>query len=116
MYLDGEFYSLYLRKTTYKLTDSLSAIDPYILYIKILKPLLGIEDPKNDLRIAYLPGKNDPFEVKKAVDNGKFAVGFGMLPLTIKEIKQVSDESLTMPPKSTYIEPKLRSGLTIYEF
>lgn len=116
MYLDGEFYSLYLRKTNYEFTDSLSSLDPYILFIKILKPLLGIEDPRNDLRISYLPGRNESFEVKKAVDEGNFAVGFGMLPLTIEEIRQVADEGLTMPPKSTYIEPKLRSGLTVYEF
>lgn len=116
MYIDGEFYSLYLRKTNYEFTDSLSALDPYILYVKILKPLLGIEDLKNDLRISYIPGKSEPFEVKKAVDEGDFEVGFGMLPLTIEEVKQVSDEGLTMPPKSTYIEPKLRSGLTVYEF
>lgn len=116
MYLDGEFYSLYLRKTAYEFTDSLSELDPYILYIMVLKPLLGINDLKNDSRIAYLPGKSEPFEVKKAVDEGDYAVGFGMLPLTIEEIKKVSDEGLTMPPKSTYIEPKLRSGLTVYEF
>ena len=116
MYLDGEFYSLYLRKTSYEFTDPLSALDPYILFIKILKPLLGIDDPRNDLRISYLPGRNESFEVKKAVDEGAFAVGFGMLPLTIEEVKQIADEGLTMPPKSTYIEPKLRSGLTVYEF
>ena len=116
MYLDGEFYSLYLRKTNYEFTDSLSALDPYILYTMILKPLLGIEDLKNDLRISYLPGRNESFEVKKAVDEGLYAVGFGMLPLTTDEIKQIADEGLTMPPKSTCIEPKLRSGLTVYEF
>lgn len=116
MYLDGEFYSLVLRKTAYTFTDSLSKIDPYILYATVLKPILGIEDPKEDLRLAYLPGKNEAYEVKNAVDDGKFAVGFGMLPLTFREIKEVSDAEMIMPPKSTYIEPKLRSGLTIYEF
>lgn len=116
MYLDGEFYSLYLREEKYEFTDSLSALDPYILYLKILKPILGIEDLRNDQRIAYIPGKNKSLEVKEAIDKGEFAVGFGMLPLTVQELKQVADEGLTMPPKSTYIEPKLRSGLTIYEF
>lgn len=116
MYLDGEFYSLVLRKTAYNFKDSLSKIDPYILYTTILKPILGIADPKDDKRLAYLPGKNEPYEVKKAVDEGKFEVGFGMLPLTFGEIKEVSDNQMIMPPKSTYIEPKLRSGLTIYEF
>ena len=116
MYLDGEFYSLYLRKTGYEFTDSLSSLDTNILYEKILKPILGIIDLRNDSRIAYIHGKNDLIEMKSQVDNGSFAVGFGMLPLTIDEIKKVADEGLIMPPKSTYIEPKLRSGLTIYEF
>ncbi|MFD1096523.1 DUF1015 domain-containing protein [Salegentibacter chungangensis] len=116
MYLDGEFYSLYLRKTNYEFTDSLSKLDPYILYQKILKPVLGIEDLRNDKRISYVHGKNDLIEIKTRIDKGEFAVGFGMLPLGIEEIKQIAEENLTMPPKSTYIEPKLRSGLTIYEF
>ncbi|GAA4325767.1 DUF1015 domain-containing protein [Pontixanthobacter gangjinensis] len=116
MYLDGEFYSLYLRKTNYEFTDSLSELDSYILYEKILKPLLGIEDLRYDKRIAYIHGRNDLIELKTRVDSGEFRVGFGMLPAGIEEIKQIADENLTMPPKSTYIEPKLRSGLTIYEF
>lgn len=116
MYLEGEFYSLYLRRTNYEFTDSLSSLDTFILYEKILKPVLGIEDLRNDSRIAYVHSKNDLIEIKTLVDQGKFAVGFGMLPITVEEIKQVADEGLTMPPKSTYIEPKLRSGLTIYEF
>lgn len=116
MYLDGEFYSLYLRKTKYEFTTSLSMLDPYILFVKILQPILGISDLRHNSRITYLPGKTEAFEIKQAVDKGEYAVGFGMLPLTISEIKKVSDEGLTMPPKSTYIEPKLRNGLTIYEF
>ena len=91
-------------------------MDPYILFVTVLKPLLGIEDLKNDHRISYIPGKTDDLELKRAVDQGLFEVGFGMLPLTIAEIKQIADEGLTMPPKSTCIEPKLRSGLIIYEF
>ena len=116
MYLDGEFYSLYLRKTNYEFTDSLSELDSYILYEKILKPVLGIKDLRNDKRIAYIHGRNDLIELKTRVDSGEFQVGFGMMPAGIEEIKQIADENLTMPPKSTYIEPKLRSGLTIYEF
>ncbi|HSP39993.1 MAG TPA: DUF1015 domain-containing protein [Gillisia sp.] len=116
MYLDGDFYSLYLRRTNYEFTDSLSSLDTYILYEKILKPILGIDDLRNDNRIAYIHGKNDLVEIKSMVDQGNYAVGFGMLPLNVEELKQVADEGLIMPPKSTYIEPKLRSGLTIYEF
>lgn len=116
MYLDGEFYSLYLRKTNYEFTDALSELDTFILYDKVLKPILGIKDLRNDERISYIHGKNDVFELKTRIDKGEFEVGFGMLPISIDEIKHMANENLTMPPKSTYIEPKLRSGLTIYEF
>jgi uncharacterized protein (DUF1015 family) len=54
--------------------------------------------------------------VKSSVDSGEFAVGFGMVPIHIEELKQIADDGLKMPPKSTFIEPKLRSGVTIYEF
>lgn len=116
MYLDGEFYSLYLRKTRYHFADSLSKLDPQILYKTILEPVLGITDLKNDNRIKYGYGKNNLLIMKQAIDNKKFAVGFGMTPLDASEIRAVADAGQIMPPKSTYIEPKLRSGLTIYEF
>jgi uncharacterized protein (DUF1015 family) len=116
MYLDGEFYSLHLRKTKYEIKNALDALDTQILYTTILKPLLGIEDLRNDQRIAYSHGKKDLAYVKTVVDSGEFAVGFGLVPVTTEEMKQIADEGLRMPPKSTYIEPKLRSGVTIYEF
>ncbi|MGS2725919.1 DUF1015 domain-containing protein [Psychroserpens sp. BH13MA-6] len=116
MYLDGEFYSLYLRKALYNFETSLDALDPHILYKTILHPILGIEDPRNDIRIDYVNGKKDIINVKDKIDNGEFAVGFGMVPVDINEMKQIADDGLKMPPKSTFIEPKLRSGVTIYEF
>jgi len=116
MYLDGHFYSLYLRKDNYKITNALDGLDTQILYKLILAPILGIKDVRNDTRIAYSNGKNDLAYVKTAVDKGAFAVGFGLVPITTNEMKQIADEDLKMPPKSTYIEPKLRSGVTIYEF
>ncbi len=116
MYLDGEFYSLYLRKSKYEINNALDALDTHILYVTILKPLLGIEDLRNDQRIDYSHGKRDLAYVKTLVDSGTFAVGFGLLPVTTQEMKMIADEGLKMPPKSTYIEPKLRSGVTIYEF
>lgn len=116
MYLDGEFYSLYLRKSKYEITNALEALDTQILYVTILKPLLGIEDLRNDQRIEYSHGKKDLAYVKTVVDAGAFAVGFGLLPVSTQEMKMIADEGLKMPPKSTYIEPKLRSGVTIYEF
>lgn len=116
MYLDGEFYSLYLRKKVYKFTDALSELDTQILFKTILEPILGIHDLRNDKRISYGYGKHNVIKMKDNIDNGKFAVGFGLVPININEIKAIADAGLVMPPKSTYIEPKLRSGLAIYEF
>ncbi len=116
MYLDGDFYSLYLRKDSYKIENALDALDTHILYTTVLKPILGINDVRNDKRIDYAHGKNDLAFIKSAVDKGEFAVGFGLLPVTTSEMRQIADQGLKMPPKSTYIEPKLRSGVTIYEF
>ncbi|MDG1729119.1 MAG: DUF1015 domain-containing protein [Algibacter sp.] len=115
MYLDGEFYSLYLRKHNYSL-DNPSALDTQILYKTVLEPILGISDLRNDTRIYYSHGKNDLVTIKSKIDNGEYAVGFGLVPITIEEIKAIANAGLTMPPKSTFIEPKLRSGVTIYEF
>lgn len=116
MYLDGEFYSLYLRKSKYNFNTSLDALDTQILYKTILEPILAITDLRNNTRIEYSHGKNDLVNIKSKVDKGEFAVGFGLVPLTVEEIKAIADDSLNMPPKSTYILPKLRSGVTIYEF
>ncbi|MEE9406993.1 MAG: DUF1015 domain-containing protein [Polaribacter sp.] len=116
MYLDGEFYALYLRKSFYKFTDSLSRLDAQILYTTVLKPILGIKDIRNASKIVYSQDKSDSLELKTKVDSGEFKVSFGMLPTTIEELKEIVDTNLLMPPKTTYIEPKLRSGLTIYEF
>lgn len=116
MYLDGEYYSLNLRKSVYQATNALEALDSYILYKTILKPILGIEDLRNDERIEYPHGKRELAYVQTMVDSGSFAVGFGLLPVTTEDLKNVADQGFTMPPKSTYIEPKLRSGVTVYEF
>ena len=116
MYLDGEFYSLYLRKQQYDFTNSLDILDTHILQKTILEPILGIKDIRQDNRIGYANGKQGMTYVKTLIDKGNYAVGFSMLPVTMIELKEIANEGLTMPPKSTYIEPKLRSGVTIYEF
>lgn len=116
MYLDSEFYTLQLRKSAYNFTDSLSKLDAEVLNRLVLNPILGIKDIRNDTRIAYAANKKDSLSLKNKVDSGKFTVAFGMLPVSVEELKQVADEGLKMPPKSTYIQPKIRSALTIYEF
>ena len=116
MYLDGEFYSLYLRKSAYDIKTSLDGLDAQILFKTILQPILGINDLRNDSKIVYSHGKNEMVNIKSSVDSGKFGVGFGMYPATVEQMKQIANDGLKMPPKSTYILPKLRSGITIYEF
>ena len=116
MYLDGEFYSLYLRKTRYNFTDPLSTLDTHILYDLVLKPILGIEDERTDTRIQYTSGEEDIVCMKDAIDDGTFAVGFNPFPVTVEQMKQIADAGQVMPPKSTYILPKLHSGLTIYQY
>ena len=116
MYLNGKFYSLNLRKNIYAENNALDALDATILYNTVLNPILGIEDVRNDKRLDYAHGKNDMAYVQSMVDSGEYRVGFGLLPVTTEEIKRVADEGLTMPPKTTYIEPKLRNGITIYEY
>ncbi|GAK76211.1 hypothetical protein JCM19275_2166 [Nonlabens ulvanivorans] len=87
-----------------------------MLFDLVLNPILGIEDLRNDSRIAYSYGQTDLLRIKDRVDKNEFAVGFGLFPATVEQMKSIADESLIMPPKSTYIRPKLPSGLTIYEF
>lgn len=114
MYLDGHFYALrYNGKTD---NDNILAnLDAQVLYNKVLLPLLGIEDLRNDERIEYIPGKQSILTLKELIDEGEFAVGFILYPSDISEIKKLADNNLIMPPKSTYIEPKFRSGLVVYE-
>jgi uncharacterized protein (DUF1015 family) len=116
MYLDGEFYSLYLRKTNYEFKTALDELDAQLLYKTILQPILGINDLRHDNRIEYVNGRHEMITIKTSVDSGLFKVGFGMFPPNVEQMKQIADEGLKMPPKSTYILPKLRSGVTIYEY
>lgn len=117
MYLDGSFYALFYKvNDNIKNQDSILAnLDAQILYDKVLQPILGIEDLRNDERIEYIPGKQSILTIKELVDEGEFEVGFMLFPSDISEIKALADNNLIMPPKSTYIEPKFRSGLMVYE-
>ena len=112
MYLDGKWYSLILNKKKYNsITDCL---DPSILSKNILKPILNIIDERTDKNISFLDGKIALLDIKEKVDSGEYKIAFILKPITIDAIKKVADNNETMPPKSTYVEPKLRSGLTIY--
>ncbi len=119
MYLDGGFYALYYKEKSAVVgalgSDVLANLDAQILYDTILQPLLNLGDLRNDERIAYIPGKQSITAIKQVVDEGEFAVGFMLFASNIAEIKAFADNNLIMPPKSTYIEPKFRSGLVVYE-
>ena len=116
MYLDGDFYSLYLRKDAYQISNPLEDLDTQMLYDLILKPILGIGDLRTDDRISYSYGKSDLLVMKDKIDKGNYAVGFGLFPATVEQMKSIADADQRMPPKSTFIRPKLPSGLIIYEF
>ena len=116
MYLAGRFYSLSLRKSKQEFGTAISQLDTYILQTKLLEPILGITNIRTDKRISYVHGKDSMNQIKTAIDSGNQAVGFGLFPIQIQELKAIADSKAVMPPKSTYIYPKLRSGNTIYEF
>jgi uncharacterized protein (DUF1015 family) len=114
MYLDEKFYALKFKHKE-KLEGIKQKLDAQILYDTVLQPLLGIGDLRNDERIDYLSGKLSVTAIKEKVDGGEFTVGFMLFPSNMDEVKAFADNNLIMPPKSTYIEPKFRSGLVIYE-
>lgn len=114
MYCDSKWYSLVAKEHSFDASHCVENLDPAILSKNILDPILGIKDIRNDKRIAFMDGKQGLKNLKTAVDSGEFAVAFALKPITFKQLKMVADQNEIMPPKSTYIEPKLRSGLTIY--
>lgn len=113
MYLSGNWYSLIAIASTVQ-QDCVSKLDPAILSNNILAPILNITDEKTDKNIVFEAGKTPLSEIKNKVDSGEFAVAFILKPIPISALKEVADNNLSMPPKSTYIEPKIRSGLIIY--
>ena len=116
MYLKGQFYSVSLQENFINRASPLQALDVSILQEEILKPILGIKNTRTDKRLHYV-SKNDNMRwMKNEIDRQNYAVGFGLKPVTVNQLKAIADAKMTLPPKSTYIYPKLRSGLTIYEF
>ena len=113
MYLAGAWYSLvaFPKKV---MQDCVSKLDPAILSNNILAPILNITDEKTDKNISFESGTTPLSIIKNKIDSGEYAVAFILKPIPILALKEVADNNLSMPPKSTYIEPKLRSGLTIY--
>ncbi|HCQ29423.1 MAG TPA: DUF1015 domain-containing protein [Flavobacteriales bacterium] len=115
MYLRGAWYILKPHSTVINDKDVVKSLDCDILSEYILTPLLGIKDIKNDKRIDFISGEKGYDEMVKKVDSGEFSVAFGLYPVTMQQLKAVADANAIMPPKSTWVEPKLRSGLTVFD-
>ena len=113
MYLEGQWYHLTAKPEVY-CGDAVKDLDVSVLQDYILNPVLGIEEPKTDKRIDFVGGIRGLSELERRVDGG-MAVAFAMYPTSIGELFAVADAGRLMPPKSTWFEPKLRSGLFIHE-
>lgn len=113
MYLDGKWY--HIRWDRAPSDDPVTALDVSVLQDRLLAPLLGIDDPRNNPRIAFVGGVRGVKELERRVHEGKAAVAFSMYPVSVEQLLAVADADRIMPPKSTWFEPKLRSGLLVHE-
>jgi uncharacterized protein (DUF1015 family) len=117
MYLDGKFYSLHVKHDIRKVSD-INDLDHYLIEKYIFKGILNISDPKTTQDITYLKGSSNIegiLKLKEKVDSGAFKVGFGLYPVSFTDMIKISDDKLVMPPKCTYIEPKLVTALVMYD-
>ncbi|HMP89670.1 MAG TPA: DUF1015 family protein [Kiritimatiellia bacterium] len=112
MYLAGQWYSL--SWTPDPNADPVSALDVSVLQSRLLGPVLGIDDPRTNSRIEYAGGFDSVERISKKVDTGRAAVAFSVHPTTVDQLMAIADADQIMPPKSTWFEPKLRSGLFVH--
>ena len=110
MYLEGNWYRLEAKQETYR-NDPIGILDVTILQENILRPLLGIGDPRTDNRIDFVGGIRGLTELEKRVDSGNMKVAFSLYPVSMDQLFNIADSGQIMPPKSTWFEPKLRDGL-----
>ncbi len=114
MYLNKRWYSLRAKEKIIDIKDGVNSLDAAILTNNILDPILGIKDQRTDRRIQFVGGLKGTKELIQQVDSGKFQVAFVLYPATMEQVIAIADCNGVMPPKTTWVEPKLRSGLTIY--
>ena len=114
MYLDGHWYKMTAKEGTYDDNDPIGVLDVKILSDNVLDNILGIKDLRTDKRIDFVGGMRGLGELKRRVDSGEMAVAFAMYPVSMKQIIDIADSGNIMPPKTTWFEPKLRSGLVIH--
>lgn len=114
MYLGGKWYGLRAKEDRIGQGDPIEKLDVWILQNHLLSPVLGIQDPKTDRRIKFIGGVRGIVELERLVNSGEFSVAFSLHPPTLKEMMDIADTGRTMPPKSTWFEPKLLSGILIH--
>ena len=115
MYLEGTWYSLTAKGGTYDDNDPIGVLDVTILTNQVLEPLLDIQDLRRSKRIDFVGGIRGLEELKKRVDSGEMKVAFALYPVSMKQLIDIADSGEIMPPKTTWFEPKLRSGLVVHE-
>jgi uncharacterized protein (DUF1015 family) len=113
MYIDKNWYVLKPKNGTFDENDPVKSLDVAILQNNLLEPVLGIKNPRSDSRIDFIGGIRGLKELENRVENG-WAVAFSVYPTSIEELMKVANEGMVMPPKSTWFEPKLRSGLFVH--
>ena len=115
MYLSGKWYLLTAKEGTYDNNDPIGVLDVTVLSNLVLDDILGIKDLRTDQRIDFVGGIRGLGELKERVDSGEMSVAFAMYPVSMKQLIDISDTGNIMPPKTTWFEPKLRSGLVIHK-
>lgn len=115
MYLDGKWYSLEAKPGRYDDKDPIGVLDVTILSNLVLDKILGIKDLRTDKRIDFVGGIRGLGELSRRVDNGEMKVAFALYPVSMKQLTDIADSGNIMPPKTTWFEPKLRSGLAIHK-
>ncbi len=115
MYLEGKWYSLTSKSGTYNDNDPIGVLDVTILSNMVLDPIFDIKDLRTSKRIDFVGGIRGLGELSKRVDSGEMKVAFALYPVSMKQLIDIADTGNIMPPKTTWFEPKLRSGLVIHE-
>ena len=115
LYLDGKWYSLTAKPGTYDDNDPIGVLDVTISSNLILDEILGIKDLRSDKRIDFVGGIRGLNELKKRVDSGEMKMALALYPVSMKQLMDIADTGNIMPPKTTWFEPKLRSGLVIHK-
>ncbi|HOH54320.1 MAG TPA: DUF1015 family protein, partial [Fervidobacterium sp.] len=114
MYMSNTWYKLEPKYGTYDSEDVIASLDVSILQNNLLEPILGIENPRTDKRIDFVGGILGIEELIRLVDSKEFKVAFALYPTSINDLLKVADEGKIMPPKSTWFEPKLKSGIVVH--